>query len=173
VPGNGSAAEFVAAWRHVHDVFTRLNVHNAVWVWTTTGYLPHASVIAALYPGNSYVDWIAYDPYNFFNCHHSPWRSFAATAGPFYQWLTIHRLGAGKPVMLAEFGSAPDPANPAQEAAWYRGIGPALRTMPRLKALVMWNSRTPGCDLQLSASATAASGYRQAGLSPYLRQDLP
>jgi hypothetical protein len=71
------------------------------------------------------------------------------------------------------------PAVTAQEralgrpAAWYRGIVPALTAMPRLKALVLWNSRTPGCNLQLSASASTASGYRQAGLSPYLRQRLP
>jgi hypothetical protein len=148
-------------------------VHNVVWVWTTTGYVPHAGVIAALYPGNAYVNWIAYDPYNFFNCHNSPWRSFAATVGPFYQWLTANHLGSGKPVMLAEFGSAADPANPRQEAAWYRGIVPELRALPRLKALVMWNSGTPGCDLQLSAAPAAARAYRQAGLSPYLRQPLP
>lgn len=173
VPGNGTAAQFVAAWRHVYDVFAQQGVHNVVWVWTTTGYVPHAGVIAALYPGNAYVNWIAYDPYNFFNCHNSPWRSFAATVGPFYQWLTVNHLGNGKPVMLAEFGSAADPANPRQEAAWYRGIVPELRALPRLKALVMWNSGTPGCDLQLSAAPAAARAYRQAGLSPYLRQPLP
>jgi hypothetical protein len=173
VPSEGTPAQFVAAWRHVYGVFASLGVHNVVWVWTTTGYVPHASTIAALYPGNAYVNWIAYDPYNFFNCHHTPWRSFAQTVDPFYQWLTAHHLGAGKPVMLAEFGSAANPANPGQEAAWYRGIVPAIKRLPRLKALVMWNAATPGCDLQLSAEPPAARAYRQAGLSPYLRQALP
>ncbi len=65
------------------------------------------------------------------------------------------------------------PGEPRQEAAWYRGIVPELRALPRLKALVMWNSGTPGCDLQLSAAPAAARAYRQAGLSPYLRQPLP
>ncbi len=173
VPSEGTPAQFVAAWRHVYDVFARLGVHNVVWVWTTTGYVPHASTIAALYPGNAYVNWIAYDPYNFFNCHHSPWHSFAQTVSPFYQWLTAHHLGPGKPVMLAEFGSAANPADPGQEAAWYRGIVPAIKRLPRLKALVMWNSATPGCDLQLSAEPSAARAYREAGMSRYLRPDLP
>jgi hypothetical protein len=173
VPSEGTPAQFVAAWRHVYGVFARLGVHNVVWVWTTTGYVPHAGTIAALYPGSAYVDWIAYDPYNFFGCHHSPWRSFAATVQPFYQWLAAHHLGDGKPVMLAEFGSAANPAHPGQEAAWYRGIVPVLRRLPRLKALVMWDSRTPGCDLELSAVPAAAGAYRQTGLSPYLRQALP
>jgi hypothetical protein len=173
VPSEGTPAQFVAAWRHVYDVFARLGVHNVVWVWTTTGYVPHASTIAALYPGNAYVNWIAYDPYNFFNCHHSPWHSFAQTVSPFYQWLTAHHLGPGKPVMLAEFGSAANPADPGQEAAWYRGLVPAIKRLPRLKALVMWNSATPGCDLQLSAEPSAARAYREAGMSHYLRPDLP
>jgi hypothetical protein len=173
VPGNGPAAEFVAAWRHVHDVFARQRVHNVVWVWTTTGYVPHAGTIASLYPGDGYADWIGYDPYNFFNCHHGPWHSFAQTVGPFYRWLTSHRLGAGKPLMLPEFGSAPDPAHPGREAAWFRGIVPVLRGLPRLKALILWNSATPGCNLKITADPAAASAYRLTGLSPYLRQALP
>ena len=38
---------------------------------------------------------------------------------------------------------------------FYRGkeAVPVLENLPRLKALVMWNSRTAGCDLQLSAPA--------------------
>jgi hypothetical protein len=173
VPGNGTAAQFVAAWRHIHDVFSRLGVRNVVWVWTTTGYVPHARTIAALYPGNAYVDWIGYDPYNFFNCHHGPWHTFAETVEPFYEWLATHRLGAGKPVMLPEFGSAPNRANPGLEAAWYRDVVPVLHGMPRLKALILWNSRTPGCDLNIADSPAAARAYRQAGLSPYLRQAVP
>jgi Glycosyl hydrolase family 26 len=173
VPGNGTPTQFIAAWRHIHDVFARQGVRNVVWVWITTGYVPHADTIAALYPGDRYVDWIGYDPYNFFNCHHSPWQSFGQTVQPFYQWLTGRHLGAGKPVMLAEFGSAGNPENPEMEAEWYRGVVPVLRGMPRLKALIMWNSSTAGCDLQLSADSAAARAYRQAGLSPYLRQALP
>ncbi|HUY48266.1 MAG TPA: glycosyl hydrolase [Streptosporangiaceae bacterium] len=173
VPGTGSPAQFVAAWRHVHDVFARLGVRNVVWVWTTTGYVPRASTIAALYPGSAYVDWIGYDPYNFFSCHHSPWYTFAQTVQPFYQWLAAHHLGAGKPLMLQEFGSAPDPAEPGREAAWFRGIVPVLRGLPRLKALILWNSATRGCDLKLSSASAAGTAYRQAGLAPYLRQALP
>jgi hypothetical protein len=173
IPGNGSAAQFVAAWRHVHDVFSRLGVRNVVWVWTTTGYLARAGVIAAAYPGRAYVDWIGYDPYNYFTCHHSPWQSFAQTVGPFYRWIAAHGFG-DKPVMLAEYGTATDPARPGRESSWYRAIVPTLLGLPRLKALVLWNSAIPGCDLRLSAASTAGvAAYRQAGLSPYFRQAIP
>jgi hypothetical protein len=173
IPGNGSAAQYVAAWRHIHDVFSRLGVRNVVWVWATTGYMARVKTIAATYPGNAYVDWIGYDPYNYFTCHHTAWRSFAQTVGPFYRWITAQHFG-GKPIMLAEYSTAADPADPGRAASWYRAIVPTLLELPRIKALVLWNSAVPGCDLRLNAaSAAAVAAYRQAGLSPYLRQAIP
>lgn len=172
VPGQGSPAQFVAAWRHVHDLFARLKVRNVVWVWTTTGYLPHAATIAAMYPGNSYVDWIGYDPYNYFSCRNSPWRSFSQTIGPFYQWLIAQH--SGKPIMLTEYGTSADPEDPGLEASWYRDIVPAIQTYSGIKALILWNSATRQCSFMLSSdSAPARAAYRQAGLSPYFRQELP
>ena len=168
----GSPSQFVAAWRHVHDVFAKLNVRNVVWVWTTTGYLPHASTIAAMYPGNSYVDWIGYDPYNYFTCRNSPWQSFSQTIGPFYQWLTARHYG--KPIMLTEYGTSADPGNPGLEASWYRDIAPTIKKYSGIKALDLWNSAVGPCNFTLSSqSAQGQAAYRQAGLSPYLRQPLP
>jgi hypothetical protein len=172
MPREGSPAQFVAAWRHVHHVFARLGVRNVVWVWTTEGYLPHARTIAALYPGNAYVDWIGYDPYNYFTCHGAPWNSFTDTVRPFYKWLISHNFGH-KPMMLAEFASVPDPRDPAREASWYRSIPTVVRGLPDLKALIQWNATVPGCDLRLQDGSAAARAYRQAGLSPYFPKGIP
>lgn len=172
VRNQGTPAQFVAAWRHIHDVFARLGVRNVIWVWTTEGYLPHASTIAALYPGAAYVDWIGYDPYNFYACHHARWLSFRQVATPFYRWSAAHGLG-GKPLMLAEFGSAADPRDPGREAAWYSSIVPALRQLPRIKALVEWNAAANGCDLRLPATSAAGRAYRVTGLSAYLTKEKP
>jgi hypothetical protein len=171
-PSQGSPSEFIAAWRHVHDVFAREKVRNVVWVWTTTGYLPHASTIAAMYPGNSYVDWIGYDPYNYFSCRNSSWQSFSRTIGPFYQWLSSRHYG--KPIMLTEYGTSADPANPDLEASWYQDIGPTIKKYSGIKALNLWNSSTTQCNFTLSnQSAQGQAAYQQAGLSPYFRQQLP
>ncbi len=171
-PSQGSPAEFVAAWRHVYGLFARLEVRDVIWVWTTTGYLSRAPTIAAMYPGKSYVDWIGYDPYNYFSCQDSPWQSFAQTVGPFYEWLAAQRFG--KPVMLTEYGTSANLADPELEASWYRDILPALHVYTSIKALILWNSATRQCNMMLSAApAGARAAYRQTGLSPYLRQQLP
>jgi hypothetical protein len=172
VPGLGTPSEFVAAWRHVHDVFARAGVRNAVWVWTTEGYLPHAATIAAMYPGDAYVDWIGYDPYNYYTCHQAGWMSFAQAVEPFYRWLMAHHFG-GKPFMLAEFSSVPDPGDPGRQAAWYQSIPSVISELPRIKAVIQWNSTVPGCDLRVPRTSAAARAYRQAGLSSYFRKELP
>ncbi|PWT75028.1 MAG: hypothetical protein C5B60_05990 [Chloroflexi bacterium] len=165
--------QFAAAWRHIHLLFARLRVNNVVWVWTTTGYLPHASTIAAMYPGSAYVDWIGYDPYNVFTCHHIPWQDFSQTVGPFYHWLSAK--GFRKPIMLSEYGTEMDPADPELEASWYGDIIPTLQRFRHIKAMALWNSAAaPGCDFRLSSASPAArAAYRQTGLSPYLRQRIP
>ena len=38
-----------------------------------------------MWPGTGYVDWIAWDPYNFAGCRGRPWQNFTATVNPFYQ----------------------------------------------------------------------------------------
>ena len=62
---------FVAAWRHIHDVFASEGVRNVAWVWapnadshpggtSTTSWNSWRSY----YPGDAYVDWVGIDGYN-------------------------------------------------------------------------------------------------------------
>jgi hypothetical protein len=74
VGNNGTtAAQFVAAWRHVHDIFTSVGASNVTWVWCPNvdpgGKL---ASLSSLYPGDGYVDWTCLDGYN----GNIPWTSF-------------------------------------------------------------------------------------------------
>src|SRR6266496_1414193 len=62
VNGNKSG-QFVLAWRHVHDIFTAQGVTNVTWVWSPNIDFSNSVPLRKLYPGNSYVDWIAMDGY--------------------------------------------------------------------------------------------------------------
>ncbi len=109
---SGQPADYVAAYRHIHDVFATLGVTNVIWVWTITGYLGHDSEFQSLYPGSSYVDWVGYDPYNFASCHSEGWKDFDQTIDPAYQWLEANGFG-DKPFILPEYGTVSDPVLPA------------------------------------------------------------
>ena len=62
--GHQPAAEFVAAWRHIHDVFKRAGTSNVIWLWNPNVLSgPPVAHFAAWWPGSSYVDWAGLDGY--------------------------------------------------------------------------------------------------------------
>jgi hypothetical protein len=152
----GGPSEFIAAWRHVHDLFARAGAHNAVWVWVVTGYPPAFTSAGQLWPGNAFVDWISWEAYNTSGCrqsHTNPtqFQSFAAIALPFYRWLKQSGpalgISADKPMMLSEVGSVVYAADPALTASWYRQIPSVLAKYSRIRAVSLWDR--PGnfdCD---------------------------
>ena len=60
VNGNG-AGDYVAAWRHVHDIFTRAGADNVQWVWNPNVPYYGSTPLDGLYPGADYVDVVALD----------------------------------------------------------------------------------------------------------------
>ena len=57
-------AEFVAAWRRIHNMFIQAGATNVIWVWNPNDIYPVPAVqLKPYYPGNSYVDWIGITGY--------------------------------------------------------------------------------------------------------------
>jgi mannan endo-1,4-beta-mannosidase len=57
-------AEFVAAWRHIHRLFTRVGATNVIWVWNPNIVNPVPQVqLEPYWPGNAYVDWVGITGY--------------------------------------------------------------------------------------------------------------
>ena len=169
MPAAGTPADYVAAYRHIHDEFARLGVSNVVWVWTVTGYSAHDSEFPSLYPGSSYVDWIGYDPYNFASCHNGGWRTFDQTIDPFYQWLESNGYG-NKPFMLPEYGTVADPSNPSASGAWYASMPASMPTHPNIKAVLQWDSVAAPCNSELTVDPGTISGFATGGNSPVFTQ---
>lgn len=159
----GTAADYVAAARHVHDVFREEGVVTVTWAWVTTGYLGegNADTLKAVYPGDAYVDWVGYDPYNYFRCNGSPWKSFEETVSPTYDWLKDNGFG-GKPFVLAEYGTQFDPADPERARRWYEDVPQVLGEHPDIKALVRWDSSFD-CGLEIDNGPGMVEAFAEAG----------
>ncbi|MBV9871213.1 MAG: hypothetical protein JO214_11375 [Frankiaceae bacterium] len=164
--GKGTPEQYAAMYRHVVRVMRRAGVHNVIWSWVSTGYLGNEAKIRRGYPGRRFVDWIGYDPYNFAQCQHAPWRGPAATFRPFYRWTAHQRGMRHKPLILAEYGSAQGP----KVGRWYAGVGPTLRQLPRIKAALQFSATSSGpkCTLTLGASRAALDGFSRSGRSSYV-----
>jgi hypothetical protein len=167
-PSKGSPADYVAAYRHVFNVFKSRGVTNVSWVWVVSGYTGYGNGAKILkgYPGNSYVNWIGWDPFNFYRCNGTKWRTFAQKVTPFYSYLRAHGHG-NKPFLLSEYGTQYDRAHPKRSKAWNTQIPGALKKLPNLKALVRFDSRgtfrSTKCNFYINNGPGSLQSFAKAG----------
>jgi hypothetical protein len=175
-PAKGSDADYVRAYRHVVDRVRAAGADNVIWVWNMMGWSGHYSRYDDLYPGDDYVDWVGYDPYNFFACNGNPtWKTPYDTVHGFYQWLDDNGIGAGKPRMLAEYGTNFDTRDAGAKQAWFEAFPAAVEAHPQIKAVVYFNSAgststSPNCNMTMNHDAAAVAGFSAAGADPYFNQ---
>jgi hypothetical protein len=166
----GSPSDYARAFRHVHDVFQRVGASNVVWVWNMMGYVGgYGSIYETLYPGDAYVDWISYDPYNWYRCRAgAKARSFEQITKPFYDWTATQH--PSKPLMLSEYGLMEQGPGMPSKAEWFHAELQALKTTrTRIKAVVYFNN-LHGCVWNVSTSAASVAAYRQIGLDSFLNR---
>ena len=155
VNGN-QPGESVAAWRHVHDIFTEVGATNATWVWCPnvdpTGDLRD---LASLYPGDEYVDWTGLDGYNWGSTRGDRWLSFDQLYRSTYDYIT-KTLAPSKPLVIAEVGSS---EHGGSKSAWIEDALDSVATSyPRVRALLWFEKYDDGMDwpIETSSAATAA-----------------
>jgi hypothetical protein len=125
---NNTPAQFVAMWRHVHNIFTQVGATNVTWLWCSNAEFALGSSPASNYPGDSYVDWTCFDGYN----GDDPWKSFTTLSGQTYN--DIAALAPSKPMMLGETAST---AVGGSKAQWISGMFSALAgSYPKLQGVV-------------------------------------
>ncbi len=172
---DGTPADFIAAWRHLHQLYERAGARNAVWTWVMTGSPDNLDSAAALWPGNDVVDWISWNVYNGSGCAQSvldpeQMETFGSRMRIFYDF--VHERGPQigmdphKPMMISEAGSVDYPGDPRLGADWYAGIPAVLRAYPQIKAVTLWDSTTATCDFRFDRSAAMTAAVRNAGLDP-------
>ncbi|MBO9556368.1 glycosyl hydrolase, partial [Cellulomonas sp.] len=127
-PNNGNGpGDYVASWRHVHDVFEAEGANRYVlWVWapnivnTMPGWQQDGDYLRSLYPGDAYVDWVGLSGY-----YRPPYKedqtpTFGYTFGRSLEQL---RALTSRPIFLAEIGASETGGN---KAAWVTDLFDAL-----------------------------------------------
>jgi len=160
-----TAADYVAAWRHMHDLVQKAGATNVTWVWCPNLEFSGGVPYGQLYPGDAYVDWTGLDGYN----KGSQSASFASLYTKSYTDLLS--LAPGKPIMVAEISSKEYAAG--VKASWTTD---ALSTQlpqqfPRIKAVVWFNWRFnengSWSDYEIESSSSAMQAFHGAIGSPY------
>jgi len=131
-PQNGNRPDdFIAAWKHVHLIFQKMNATNVLWVWS-----PHISMpwFEYYYPGDEWVDWIGTGILNY------------GDTAPWSRWWTFHQilekaypalLKLHKPIMITEFGTVDSGGDASQ---WYdQALRDAHEKYPAIRSIVFFN----------------------------------
>ncbi|MCA1667829.1 MAG: hypothetical protein LC793_10665, partial [Thermomicrobia bacterium] len=168
VNGN-TPPQYIAMWRHIHDIFAAAGATNVQWVWS-----PNCSSnqgvrgFTDLYPGDAYVDWVALDCYNWgMSKAKGTWQDPVTLFTDDYATLT--KMTA-KPLMIAETASS---ERGGDKAAWINQLQSALvANFPRVKCL-LWFDENKGYDWRVDTSATALAAWQALVRSPTMRGRLP
>ena len=173
---SGTPAQYIAAWRHIHDIFETRGATNAVWIWCPTAYSFKTGTAWEWYPGDAYVDWIATDGYNWYPQKQTPrdtWRSFVQIFDAFYQSASPK----GKPLMLGEYGVQED--TPGRKADWVHDAQNVIKTQyPAIKAIVYFDTKTnnpdrPSFDWRMDTSASAYAAFKDMATDPHFNPGRP
>lgn len=123
--GGNTPADFIAAWRHVHEIFAEQGARNVIWSWDPTHQykspLPGkiATPASEWYPGGQYVDWIGLDGYLNYDINGHP-QNFKEIFG--FELNDIRHVAPHKPVYLAETAVAPGSAASKQIKNLFAGL---------------------------------------------------
>ncbi|RJL23281.1 glycoside hydrolase family 26 protein [Bailinhaonella thermotolerans] len=151
---NGNApGSYVAAWRHVHDIFTRLGVDNVTWIWSPNVHYQGSTPLKGLYPGDDYVDWVGLSGY-YGTEGMEGYRSFSEVFSPTLK--TIRQL-TRKPVVITEV-AATDVSG--LKARWVEQMFRQLPKHPDIIG-VIWYEAVKETDWRIAASPRAAQAYAE------------
>lgn len=156
INGNG-AGDYIAAYRHVHDVVASTGATNIRWVWNPNVPYWGSTPLSELYPGADYVDVAALDGYNWGTSQ--AWSTWQEPQALFGEGLSqVRQLAPGKPVMIAETSSSEVGGS---KAAWNTTLFQYLSAQPDVTALI-WFHIDKEADWRINSSDASTSAFRAA-----------
>ncbi len=164
-PAGGTTPEvYVAAWRHVHDLFASKDATNVKWVWAPNVLVTgETRPFGDWYPGGDYVDVVGVDGYNWgTGTPGQRWTSPSNLFGESFD--RLRELAPDKPVLVTEVGSAEEGGS---KADWIEELVAYLDDRPGVVGFV-WFDHDKEADWRLGSSAEAGAAMgralREAGL---------
>ena len=167
INGN-TAADYVAMWQHVHDLFVQDGATNVRWVWCPNIAFGGSTPFATLYPGDAYVDWIALDGYNWGAI--DQWHSWTSLYDIFSASYTQLTAMTNKPMMIGEISSTETGGN---KGAWITQglLNDIPAHFPRIHAVV-WFDEAKELDWRVNSSPGALAAFQAVAASPVYQGHL-
>jgi hypothetical protein len=147
-PTHVTPVQFVAAWKHIHDLFKAVGAGNVTWVWTVNIITGLRVQIASYWPGSAYVDWVGMDGYWW---GQRPARTFATTFDP---TLVAVRAFTAKPVLITETA-----ALPGWKMLAVRDLFAGMKNTPGVLGFLWFDIRNSYGDFRLEDDPAALAAF--------------
>jgi mannan endo-1,4-beta-mannosidase len=150
--GQTTAATFVAAWRHIHDVFTQAGASNVIWMWNPNIINPVPQIqLQQYWPGPSYVDWVGITGY----FPTSGPETFASLYGPTIRQI---RQFTAKPIIIAETSVETGPS----EVQAVHSLVFGIRHHPNVLGFIWFDYDKDGVDWQIESRPAVRAAVSSA-----------
>jgi hypothetical protein len=151
-------AGFVAAWRHIHDIFAAEGATNAAWVWSPNYFSdpPQAwNDMSRYYPGDGYVDWVGTSGY-----------SYGRQLPDFLFGPTYRKYSGRKPIIITEVGISEGGGRTRPD--WIHALQSWIVAHPAIGGLVWFDTDTyKGTNWRLDTTAAGIAAFRQLVNDPH------
>ncbi|WP_319803499.1 glycoside hydrolase family 26 protein [Planctomonas psychrotolerans] len=154
---DNTPGDYVAAYRHVHDLVEAAGATNVEWVWSPNIPDWGFPTIDGLYPGDGYVDIVALDGYNWGTT--ATWSTWTAPDALFGEGLRqLRALAPEKPILIAETASTDVGGSKVE---WIRQLIDYLSAQPDVIGVV-WFNQSKELDWRIESSGASTAAFRGA-----------
>jgi Glycosyl hydrolase family 26 len=158
-----SGADYIAAWKHIREIFQAEGTTNVSWVWCPTAEGFIRGDAPAFYPGDDQVDWTCVDVYA-----GRLFQPIGQLMGPFLRFAAAHP----KPIIIGEFGVAKAWGS-ARRADWLKDAARTFKANKQIKAVAYFESdpagNGPNQQFQLTGDKPAFKAFARLSKDPYFR----
>lgn len=165
--GNSTPSDYIAMWRHVKAIFDRngLDGTHVQWLWCANATDAGAYVAEQYYPGDTYVNWIAVDGYNWGTSQ--TWSAWQTASQVFGSMINRLRAISSRPLAITEVASTTSTSTGtsiATKSQWISDLF-AYVTANNVKML-SWFNQDKETDWAVFGGSNGDNTY-QAGSTAY------
>jgi mannan endo-1,4-beta-mannosidase len=157
-PWDNKPVDFVNAWIHTHKIFEQENATNVKWVFSPGILFDTMTFNGSLlpyYPGDSVVDIVGLDGYNFgdeYDVWHG-WETFTQVFGN----SLVQLKKIGKPIWITEIGCVSD----ARRPAWLLDLFQFMDANPCVGAMLWFDAKNGNQpDFRLESDSASLNAIR-------------
>jgi hypothetical protein len=154
-----SAESYVAAWRHVHDIFRAAGAEEVQFVWAPNVPLGGVPGFEDAYPGADVVDVLGLDGYNWGDGDGHTWQEPEDLFGEGLD--RLRSLEGEQPILVTETASAEGPRLGADKARWISDLVRFLADQDRVVGFI-WFQAEKERDWRMNSTADAEAAFRDA-----------